>query len=893
MATAGRHGAPGARVTGMPGAIGQRIAWLCVAVLGIAAADPATAATCAGQEQASTAPDWRDQVIYFAMIDRFDDGDPSNNDQGAGEYDPADNARWSGGDLRGLQRRLDYVRGLGASALWITPPVANQWWNPRVGYGGYHGYWAEDFSAVDAHYGSLDDYRALADALHACGMQLVQDIVVNHTGDYFQYHAGQWRADAPSRGFHRTPDSRGRRAPVQPPFDRNDARSRRDRDAAVYHWTPDIADFGQRRQETDFQLAGLDDLNTENPEVRRALRRVYGDWIGKVGVAAFRIDTVFYVPEDYFDDFMHADDPQAPGIAEAARRAGRPAFHVFGEGFAIDRGYADAGARKIERYVRGDAGEERLPAMINFPLYGTLGDVFGRGHPTAELGHRIDSMMAIHSRPHLMPTFVDNHDLDRFLAGGSEAGLKQALLAIMTLPGIPTIYYGTEQGFAAQRQAMFAGGHGSGGRDHFDADAPLYRYLRRAIGLRRGDLLFSRGVPTVLATNTATAGALAWRIDHEGRQALVAFNSSDRPALMAGLDTGLAPGTRLAPAFAIDGQAPVLEVDGQGRIGLVLPPRAGLVWMAEAGTAGTSPRSASKASAGRIVLDPVPERVPGELQVSGRAPGLARLSLVLDGDIAAAQEVAVAADGRWQASVDTASLVDPALEHALVAWSADAGQASAPARFRVERQWQVLARVADPAGDDRGPDGRYVYPREASWQGRHTLDLLGAEVAASGGSLRIDLQLRDLVADWNPPNGFDHLLVTAFLQLPGRDGGARAMPMQDDVLPDGMRWHYRLRAGGWSNALFSSEGADASHEGTPAPVAARLDVDRGQGRLRLSLPAEAIGRPASLSGARLYLTTWDYDGGYRALAPQAGGHTIGGGRADGPKVMDAMLIELP
>ena len=853
----------------------------------------ATPSACAGQQAASTAPDWRDQVIYFAMIDRFDDGDPSNNDQGADEYDPTDNARWSGGDLRGLRNRLDYLRGLGASALWITPPVANQWWNPRVGYGGYHGYWAEDFSAVDAHYGSLDDYRALADALHACGMQLVQDIVVNHTGDYFQYRAGEWRADAPARGFHRTADSRGRRAPVQAPFDRNDARSRRDRDAAIYHWTPDIADFGQRRQETDFQLAGLDDLNTENPEVRRALRRVYGDWIAKVGVDAFRVDTAFYVPEDYFADFMRADDPQAPGIAEAARRAGRPAFHVFGEGFAIDRAYADDGARKVERYARDEAGNEVLPAMINFPLYGTLGDVFARGHPTAELGHRIGSMMAVHARPHLMPTFVDNHDVDRFLAGGSEAGLKQALLAIMTLPGIPTIYYGTEQGFAAQRQAMFAGGHDSGGRDRFDSEAPLYRYLQRAIGLRRGDRLFSRGVPTVLATNAATAGALAWRIDHEGRQALVAFNSSDRPALMAGLETGLAPGTRLVPAFAIDGEAPALGVDGQGRIGLVLPPRAGLVWMAEAATVAPSPGPAAKAAAGRIVIDPVPERVLGDLQVSGHAPGLARLALVLDGDIAAAQEVAVAADGRWQARVDTASLVDPALEHALVAWSADAGAASAPVRFRVERQWQMLARVADPAGDDRGPDGRYRYPREASWQDRHTLDLLGAEVAASGGSLRIDLQLRDLVADWNPPNGFDHLLVTAFLQLSGRDGGARAMPMQNDALPDGMRWHYRLRAGGWSNALFSSEGADASHEGTPAPVAARLEVDRAQRRLRLSLPAEAIGRPASLSGARLYLTTWDYDGGYRALAPQAGGHTIGGGRTDGPKLMDAMLIELP
>ena len=65
-------------------------------------------------------PDWRDQVIYFLMTDRFDDGDPGNNDQGAGEYDPSDNSKYSGGDLKGVQRRLDYIRGLGATTVWIT-----------------------------------------------------------------------------------------------------------------------------------------------------------------------------------------------------------------------------------------------------------------------------------------------------------------------------------------------------------------------------------------------------------------------------------------------------------------------------------------------------------------------------------------------------------------------------------------------------------------------------------------------------------------------------------------------------------------------------------------------------------------------------------------------------
>ena len=132
-------------------------------------------------------PDWRDQVIYFLMTDRFDNGDPANDDQHAGEFDPADGAKYNGGDLRGVERRLDYIRGLGATAIWMTPPVASQWWNTVANYGGYHGYWAQDFMAVDAHLGDLADYQRLSKAIHGAGMYLVQDIVLNHTGSYFDY----------------------------------------------------------------------------------------------------------------------------------------------------------------------------------------------------------------------------------------------------------------------------------------------------------------------------------------------------------------------------------------------------------------------------------------------------------------------------------------------------------------------------------------------------------------------------------------------------------------------------------------------------------------------------------------------------------------------------------
>jgi hypothetical protein len=132
-------------------------------------------------------PDWRDQIIYFVMTDRFADGDPSNNDQGFDEYDPNDPRKYSGGDFAGLIEQLDYIQDLGATALWITPPVANQWWNPQVEFGGYHGYWTVDFGAVDAHLGSLEDYQALSRALHGRGMYLIQDVVANHVGDFFSY----------------------------------------------------------------------------------------------------------------------------------------------------------------------------------------------------------------------------------------------------------------------------------------------------------------------------------------------------------------------------------------------------------------------------------------------------------------------------------------------------------------------------------------------------------------------------------------------------------------------------------------------------------------------------------------------------------------------------------
>lgn len=840
-------------------------------LLALAIAGNLAPGTALAQTPAST--DWRDQIIYFLMIDRFDDADPANNDQGLGEYDPTRNSHYSGGDLKGVARRLDYIRGLGATAVWITPPVANRWWDPKQQYTGYHGYWAEHLMQVDRHYGTLSDYQQLAKAMHGDGLLLIQDIVLNHMGDYFDYSAASDPNDL-ARGYVRYEQPAGA-APTQYPFSLNDPRRAADRKAGVYHWTPPIANYQDPVQEATWQMAGLDDLNTGNPLVRRALRQSYNYWIREVGVDGFRIDTAFYVPPEDVADFLHADDRAHPGVERYAATRQRPDFISFGEGFATDQPYAETQARRIDRYLTAPDGTPRMDGMINFPLYGSTLDVFARGRPSAELAYRIRSMMRVHARPHLMPSFVDNHDVDRFLAGGSEAALKQSLLLIMTLPGIPTIYYGTEQGFREPRAAMFKTGFGADGRDHFDTEAPLYRLIQSLTALRRAHPALSRGLPTILAENAASSGALAYRMDYQEQSLLIAFNSSDAPTLLVNVETGAAPGSTLQGVYQIDGAARDVVVDGQGRLTLVLPPRAGLVWT-------LPPRAGA-----RLQIDPLAsETLSTDLDLSGSAEGVSEFKLVVDGHLNEASSVRPGSDGRWTARLDTAAMIDPSIRHQVVAWSESPAAVSAGLGFQVTRDWTVAVDQADPSGDDTGPSGNYQYPSDPSWSEARPLDLEHVRISTSGGALKVDLTLHQLQAAWNPPNGFDHVAFNLYIELPGLAGGSTQMPLQNAQLPDGMRWHYRLRAHGWTNALFSADGASATRDGTSVTPTPSIAVDRATRRVSFTFPSSALGRLRSLSGARVYITTWDYDGGYRPLAPQAGTHNFGGGEPDDPLLMD-------
>ena len=255
--------------------------------------------------------------IYFIMIDRFYcQGHPV--DLQKGEFNPKDNKYFQGGNLAGITAKLPYISKMGFSAIWITPPVYNQWINPTTETRGYHGYWAYNFEQVDPHFGTLDDYKNLVKEAHALGLYVFQDIVVGHTGDFFtvnyvytvteetldaceknnvpgefrksleeiidkefvgidefrarirkalpgkayeQYGSLVWEHAGekfiPELSWTQNVGSVPGPCPDDDVFKMNDATNQQHLEAAVYNFTPNIYEFNSRKQDLTYSVAGL------------------------------------------------------------------------------------------------------------------------------------------------------------------------------------------------------------------------------------------------------------------------------------------------------------------------------------------------------------------------------------------------------------------------------------------------------------------------------------------------------------------------------------------------------------------------------------------------------------------------------------------------------------
>jgi len=823
-------------------------------------------------------PAWEDQIIYFVMTDRFANGDPSNDDQGRSEFDPADAAKYSGGDLRGLKDKLDYIQGLGATAVWITPPVANQWWDPLVSFGGYHGYWARHQKKVDEHLGTLDDYKALSDALHRRGMYLIQDIVPNHMGNFFTWSGAYDPANLATNYVLNTqavPTAK----PEQAPFDQNDLRDPAQRAAAIYHWTPQITNFLDPVQEKDWQISDLDDLNTENPVVRAALKDSFGYWIKEVGVDAYRVDTAKFVPHGFWNDFFHATDAAAPGILAAAASTGRDDFLAFGEVFEVSNPLDDAGEQKVASYLGTPAAPE-LPAVLQFPLYEEIGRVFASGGPTSWLGYRLElaADASLWKDPRRMPTFIDNHDVRRFLSIGTQKGLSQALAFLFTTPGIPVIYYGTEQAFTETRDAMFKGGNTAKGvrpADAFDTTSAFYQKLKELTALRKANPALTRGETTVLV-QSETPGAFAFKRSYQGTDLLVLMNTADEPVLFSKAASGLAAGTQLQPLYGEDAPSELPTVAADGKLTLVLPGRATVVAKA---TAPVTPPTPGVTITVSTALDG--QTFTGDVVISGTVtPADAPVNMIVDGLVNRSEAVVKGQGGAWTATLPV-SLFPVGVEKHTVAFYSPFAKVSTPRYTFTSNVVFVgtVLEVDDPAGDDTGPTGKaYTYPADSTFGSQMDVTHVTAEVGVT--TLKLKLTIADWTTVWNPSLGFDHVAFNIYFSVPGQ-AGATLLPRLNASAPPGFGWRYAQFTYGWSNAMYGSTNATADTYGPPAAAPA-ITTTPGAKTITFTYNKNAYGL-ASWAGVKVYVTTWDFDGigaSFRRIFPTAPPYDMGGGTVD-------------
>jgi glycosidase len=353
-----------------------------------------------GTPPPATSVDFRDEIVYQLLTDRFDNGD-ERNDSGtlsrpADQIDVTNPVGWHGGDFAGIRRRIEdgYFARLGVTALWISPVVLQV---PPPGSGGgvnagkpfvgFHGYWADTFDAIEPHFGDVAALRSLGAAADAAGLKLVIDVVVNHTGP-------QSRVLAQNPTWFRTGPQCG--------------------NTDVTLCLAGLPDFRQEQtQVTPFLLDTISYLQTTVPTLD-----------------GLRMDTMKHVGDAFWRDFFAATSPAVP-----------TKLWTVGEVFSSD-------VAQIAHYL-DTVGS---PSVFDFPLRFALLDSFARGGSTrrvAELFARDSS----YADPTRLTTFIDNHDVWRFVSEAEAAGasasdanrrLDMALSMIYLARGIPTVYYGTE-----------------------------------------------------------------------------------------------------------------------------------------------------------------------------------------------------------------------------------------------------------------------------------------------------------------------------------------------------------------------------------------------------------------------------------------------------------------
>ncbi|TQL22888.1 glycosidase [Streptomyces sp. SLBN-134] len=560
---------------------GRRVAAVTVAALAVALVQPLAARADTPPAPPSDAKlaksparhDLTREQFYFVLPDRFANGDTGNDRGGltgsrlTHGYDPTDKGFYQGGDLKGLTKNLDYIKGLGTTAIWMAPIFKNQ---PVQGTGdnasaGYHGYWITDFTQVDPHFGTNQDLENLIDKAHAKGMKVFFDVITNHTADVVDYQEKSYEylskgafpyltkdgepfddadyADG-SSGFPRVDSGSFPRTPVVPGAKKRVKVPSWLNDPAMYHNRGDSTFAGESSEYGDF--SGLDDLWTERPEVVDGMEKIYQRWVRDFDIDGFRIDTVKHVNMEFWTQWATALD------AYAAKK-GRDDFFMFGEVYSSDTNIT------APYVTRG-----RLDATLDFPFQEAARQYASQGGSARKLAsvfgddHKYTTDKA---NAYEQVTFLGNHDMGRigtFLTQDNPKAsdaelLKKDMLAneLMFLSrGNPVVYYGDEQGFTGAggdkdaRQTLFAsrtadyldddliGTDRTHAEDVYDTKAPLYRQISALAKLRKAHPALTDGIQQERYASDG-AGVYAFSRTGTGKDTteyVVAFNNAGEAA---------------------------------------------------------------------------------------------------------------------------------------------------------------------------------------------------------------------------------------------------------------------------------------------------------------------------------------------------------------------------
>ena len=447
-------------------------------------------------------PDWRDQWIYFLMVDRF------NNSLAPPRHQPFDDPNYydfQGGNLASLQDQLPYIKQLGAGAIWLSPVLTNV---PFQG-GTYHGYGIHDFLHVDPRFArdpnnADNELRSLVDAAHSLGLFIILDIVLNHTGDVFSYVCDPGESDCiNSHGAEA--DFRASARSIQWRDPQGNARADWTDIATIPNPSPQTLVWPSELQKNDWfrrqgmpgpsddtvgDFASLKQFRTDLPDLQQFLIRAYQYVIARFDIDGFRIDTLRYLKNNLPLLFGNS-------IREFALCIGKKNFFTFGEVFVGDA--EQEIARFIGRTTTEGADMVGVDAALDYPLYFNLKPVIkGFAAPSEIVSMYVlrkqveaDVLSSHGDATRYFVTFLDNHDVKeriRYVDPANSAKYDDqvtlGLACLFSLPGIPCLYYGTEQGLhgagsdPAVREALW-GGPG------FAEAAAYYQHISQIAAVRR------------------------------------------------------------------------------------------------------------------------------------------------------------------------------------------------------------------------------------------------------------------------------------------------------------------------------------------------------------------------------------------------------------------------